>query len=148
MMTTTERKKLTEPLASVTEFFGWLMVLALAVIAGLRAFGPRGYGGLPSVCENQPGTTFNGSWTTPFVAAKPGASIDIIGTVQACAVHPGIAQWALYGQTIGGDLFVELAWGVVRSTMPVPALAGAALLSLARIFRVGVAMENDLKGTV
>jgi hypothetical protein len=223
MMTTTERKKLTEPLASVTEFFGWLMVLALAVIAGLWAFGPRGYGGLPSVCENQPGATYDGEWQTPFVSAKPGASMEIIGTVQACTTHPGIGQWALYGlaevptivawcgvllllwrmirvagregpftpavatamrrlgwfilagsltvavlravstglllsgqlqggtipgQTIGGDLFVELAWGVVRSTMPVPALAGAALLSLARIFRVGVAMENDLKGTV
>ncbi len=220
---TTERRKLTEPLASVTEFFGWLMVLALAVLAGLWAFGPRGYGGLPPVCENQPGTTSSGSWTTPYVAAKPGASIEIIGTVQACANHPGIAQWALYGlaevpttvawcgvllllwrmirvagregpftpavaramrrlgwfilagsltvavlravsiglllsgqieggsipdQTIGGDLFVELVWGVVRSTVPVPALAGAALLTLARIFRVGAAMEDELKGTV
>ena len=34
------------------------------------------------------------------------------------------------------------------ATVPVPALAGAALLTLARIFRVGAAMEDELKGTV
>jgi hypothetical protein len=227
VMTTTERRKLTEPLESVTGFFGMLMVLALAVFAGFWAFGSGAYSAGPGqVCENQPGATYSGDWQTPYVSAKPGASIDIIGTVQACTNHPGIGQWALYGltevptivawcgvllllwrmirvadqagpftpavatamrrlgwfilagsltvavlravstglllsgqlgagttqgqggETIDGDLFVELAWGVIRATMPVPALAGAALLTLARIFRVGVAMENDLKGTV
>jgi hypothetical protein len=227
VMTTTERKKLTEPLASVTSFFGMLMVLALAVFAGFWAFGSGAYSAGPGqVCENQPGATYSGDWQTPFVSAKPGASIDIVGTVQACTNHPGIGQWALYslaqvptilawcgvllllwrmirvadqagpftpavatamrrlgwfilagsltvavlravstglllsgqleagtgqgqgGETIGGDLFVELAWGVIRATMPVPALAGAALLTLARIFRVGAAMDDELKGTV
>jgi hypothetical protein len=230
VMSTTERKKLTEPLESVTGFFGALMVLALAVFAGFWAFGSGAYSAGPGqVCENQPGATYSGDWQTPYVSAKPGASIDIIGTVQACTNHPGIGQWALYGltevptilawggvllllwrmiraadqagpftpavatamrrlgwfilagsltvavlhavstglllssqlqagttqggttqggETIGGDLFVELVWGVIRATMPVPALAGAALLTLARMFRVGVAMEHDLQGTV
>ena len=226
-MTTSERKKLTEPLESVTGFFGALMVLALAVFAGFWAFGSGTYSaGLGQVCENQPGTTYNGDWQTPYASAKPGASIDIIGTVQACTNHPGIGQWVLYGltvfpttlawggvllllwrmirtadqagpfapavatamrrlgwfilagsltvavlhavstglllssqlgagtpqaqggETVTGDLFVELAWGVIRATMPVPALAGAALLTLARMFRVGVAMEHELQGTV
>jgi Protein of unknown function (DUF2975) len=218
MMTTTDRKKLTEPLASVTGYFGALMLLGLAVLAGLWAFGPRGYGGAPSVCVNQPDVTYGSSWQTPLVAAKPGASINILGTVQACAVHPGIGQWALYGlaevptilawggvllllwrmirfagqegpftpavatamrrlgwfilagsltvallravsidlllggllkgETTGVTMYPGLAWGVVRATMPVPALAGAALLTLARIFRVGIAMDDELKGTV
>jgi hypothetical protein len=217
---TAERRKLTEPLESVTGFFGTLMVLALAVFAGFWAFGSGIYSAGPGqVCENQPGATYSGEWQTPYVSAKPGASIDIIGTVQACTNHPGIGQWALYdltevptilawcgvllllwrmirvadqagpftpavatamrrlgwfilagsltvavlravstglllsgqleaGTTQGGDLFVELVWGVIRATMPVPALAGAALLTLARIFRVGAAMDDELKGTV
>ena len=218
MMTMNERKKLTEPLASVTGYFGVLMLLALAVFAGLWVFGSGAYGGTPSVCENQPGATYSGDWQTPFVSAKPGASIDIVGTVQACTNHPGIGQWALYGlaevptilawcgvllllwrmirvagragpftpavatamrrlgwfilagsltvallravgidlllsgllkgQTTGVSMYPGLAWGVARAIMPVPALAGAALLTLARIFRVGAAMDDELKGTV
>jgi hypothetical protein len=218
-MTTTERKKLTEPLASVTGFFGALMVLALAVAAGFWAFGSGTYSAGPSqVCEYQPGTTYSGSWQTPSVSAKPGASLNIVGTVSACTNHPGIGQWALYGlaevptilawcgvllllwrmirvadqagpftpavatamrrlgwfilagsltvallravstglllnsqltgETMGINLYPGLVWGVVRATMPVPALAGAALLTLARIFRVGAAMDDELKGTV
>jgi hypothetical protein len=95
--TTTERNKLTEPLASVTAYFGVLMLLALAVFGGFWAFGSGAYGGTPSVCEDQPGITYTGSWQSPFVAARPGASININGTVQACANDPGIGQWALYG---------------------------------------------------
>jgi hypothetical protein len=225
VMTTTERRKLTEPLESVTGFFGMLMVLTLAIFAGLWAFGSGSFSGGPGpVCENQPGATYSSSWQTPYVSAKPGASIEIVGTVQACTTHPGIGQWVLYGlaevptvvawcgvllllwrmirvagregpftpavaaamrrlgwfilagsltvavlralstglllsgqleagpnqggETIGGDLFVALVWGVIRATMPVPALAGAALLTLARIFRVGAAMDDELKGTV
>jgi hypothetical protein len=224
MMTMNERKKLTEPLASVTAYFGVLMLLALAVFAGLWAFGSGAYSAAQSVCEKQPGTTYgSSSWQTPLLSAKPGASISIIGTVQACTINPGAGQWVLYGltklptilawcgvllllwrmirvagqagpftravatamrrlgwfilagsltvavlhavstglllsgqleggtvkgMTIGGDLFAELVWGVVRATLPVPVLAGAALLTLARIFRVGVAMDDELKGTV
>jgi len=218
-MTTTERKKLTEPLASVTVYFGGLMVLALAVFAGFWAFGSGIYSTGPNqVCENDPGTTYGGSNQTPFVSAKPGASMETVGTVQACTNHAGIGQWALYGlaevptilawcgvllllwrmirvadragpftpavatamrrlgwfilaasltvavlravstgllldsqlqgDTMGAELYANLVWGVIRATMPVPALAGAALLTLARIFRVGAAMDDELKGTV
>ena len=220
-MTTTERKKLTEPLASVTTYFGVLMLLALAVFAGFWAFGSGVYSTGPTqVCENQPGDTYSGPWQPPaaLVAAKPGASMNVISTVQACTVRAGIGQWALYGlaevptilvwcgallllwrmirvadqagpftpavatamrrlgwfilagslavavlravstglllsgqlqgDTMGINLSPGLAWGVVRATLPVPALAGAALLTLARIFRVGAAMDDELKGTV
>jgi hypothetical protein len=213
---TTEQRKLTEPLASVTGFFGALLVLALAVFVGFSAFGPRDFIGRPSVCENQP-ATYSSNWQTPLVTAKPGASLQMIGTAQACANHPGIGQWALYGLaevptvlawcgvllllglmirvagregpfapavgtamrrlgwfilagsltvavlravstgllldsqiqgvSAGADMIVPLAWEGIRS-LPVPALAGAALLTLARIFRVGAAMDDELKGTV
>jgi hypothetical protein len=217
-MATTEHGKLTEPLASVTAYFGTLMLLALAVFAGFWAFGGPGYGP-GSVCENQPGITYSGPWQPPDVAARPGASINVISTVEGCAVHPGIGQWALYGlaevptilawcgvllllwrlirsagpagpftpavatamrrlgwfilagsltvallraasvdlllsgllkgETTGGlTMYPGLAWGVVRAIMPVPALAGAALLTLARIFTVGAAMDDELKSTV
>jgi hypothetical protein len=218
-MTTTDRKRLTEPLASVTVFFGVLMLLALAVFIGLWAFGTGLYSTGPSqVCENQPGATYDGEWQTPFVSAKPGASMEIIGTVQACTIHSGIGQWALYGlaevpmilawcgvllllwrmirvadqagpftpavaaamrrlgwfilagsltvallravstglllssqlqgDTTGINLYPGLVWQAVRAVMPVPALAGAALLTLARIFRLGVTMDDELRGTV
>lgn len=212
-----ERDKLTEPLATVTAYFGGLMALALAVFGGFWLFGSGGFGG-QTLCENEPGVTFGGSWQPLDVAPKPGASINVNGTVQACAIHPGVGQWALYtlaqlptilawcgvllllwrlvriagregpftpavatamrrlgwfillgsltvallhalavglllnglitGSATGANMVPGLLWGVIRSTMPVPALAGAALLSLARIFRVGVAMNDELKGTV
>lgn len=36
----------------------------------------------------------------------------------------------------------------VRSVVPVPVLAGAALLTFARITRLGVEMDDEIKGTV
>ena len=216
----TERRKLTEPLASVTMFFGMLMVLAPTVLVGFWAFGPRGLIGVPDVCENQPGENYSGPWQPPsaWVAPKPGASMSVISTVQACTNHSGIGQWALYGlaevptvlawlgvlfllwrmiraadqagpftpavatamrrlgwfilagsltvallravstglllssqlqgDTMGMNLYPGLVWEAIRAVMPVPALAGAALLTLARVFRVGVAMDDELKGTV
>jgi hypothetical protein len=218
VMTMAKRKKLTEPLASVTAYSGVLMLLALAVFAGLWVFGSGAYGGTPSVCENQPGITYSGPWQPPYLAARPGASINVNSTIEACANHPGIGQWALYGlaevptilawcgvllllwrmirvagragpftpavatamrrlgwfilagsltvallravgidlllngllkgQTTGVSMYPGLAWGVARAIMPVPALAGAALLTLARIFGVGAAMDDELKATV
>lgn len=218
MATTTEHDELTEPLASVTAYFGALMLLALAVFGGFWAFGSGSFAGSQSLCVNQPGITYGGSWQPADVAAKPGASMTVNSTVQACADHPGIGQWALYalaqlptvlawcgvllllwrlirttskhgpftpavaaamrrlgwfvlagsltvallralavdlllrglltGETTGTTMIPGLVWGVIRSVMPVPVLAGAALLSLGRIFRVGAAMNDELEGTV
>jgi hypothetical protein len=41
------------------------------------------------------------------VAARPGASINVISTVEGCAIHPGTGQWALYGLA---EVPTILAW--------------------------------------
>jgi hypothetical protein len=41
-----------------------------------------------------------------------------------------------------------VAVAAVRALVPVPALAGAALLTFARIVRLGAAMDDEIKGTV
>jgi hypothetical protein len=218
VITTTRRKNLTEPLASVTASFGIFMLLAAAVVAGFAIFGPGSV--LSSTpCVTVPGITENSSaWRSVAFTAKPGASLSVIGSTQACALHPGIGQWALYalaelptfaawggvllllwrmlraaertgpfsagvatamrrlglfvligsatvalvravslaillngmlqGQGAGSSLFASLASAAIRAVMPVPLLAGAGLLTLARIFRVGVVMNDDLQGTV
>ena len=66
-MTTTEHRKLTEPLESVTAIFGMLLLVALAAgvlfsIAGSGSFGGFGHA---AVCATQPNTGYGGSgWTT------------------------------------------------------------------------------------
>ena len=215
-MMTTEREKLTEPLESVTVFLGTLMLLALASYAVFAAVTGQ-IGNFGSVCVTQPGVRYADSgWSNPGgVAARPGASDSIVGTVQVCGSHSGIAQDVLYALTV---LPAVLFWGVVllalwriiaiarragpftsaiavamrrlgwliiagsaavavvraialnqlinamlvapgndvvnvvvalaHGLFPVPALTGAALLTFARIIRLGVTMDDDIKGTV
>jgi hypothetical protein len=226
-MVTTPRRKLTEPLGSVTAIFGSLLlasVLAGAVFAlsGIGSF--EGFG-KAFICVAQPGTGYGGS-TPPGVAARPGASISIDGTLQACANHPGFIQRVLYTLTAvpglltwGCVLFLlwrvivaarrrgpftvqvatvmrRLGWLIITGSvvsavvqrfaldqllntmlttrgafggvvvmqdhfggfqvitvalaglLPVPALAGAALLTMARIIRLGADMDEEIKGTV
>ena len=42
----------------------------------------------------------------------------------------------------------SVAFAALRALVPVPALAGAALLTFARIVRLGAAMDDELQGTV
>jgi hypothetical protein len=42
----------------------------------------------------------------------------------------------------------SIAVAALRALVPVPALAGAALLTFARIVRLGAAMDDELQGTV
>jgi hypothetical protein len=44
--------------------------------------------------------------------------------------------------------FVSVIFGPLRALVPVPLLAGAALLSFARIIRLGAEMDDEIKGTV
>ena len=217
-MMTTERRKLTEPLGSLTAIFGGLL-LAFTVIAIVLALTGRGslWGfGHELICATQPGTYGSGDWTAAQlgVTARPGASITVNGALQACANHPGIGQRALYtlmslpGWLVWGCvLFLlwrvisaarrtgpftpqaavamrRLGWLIIVGTavaavvqgfaldqllntmlaprtsfynlitvpfhalLPVSALAGAALLTFARIIRLGADMDDELKGTV
>jgi hypothetical protein len=48
----------------------------------------------------------------------------------------------------GGGTVVDVVFGPLKDLLPVPALAGAALLTFARITRAGVAMDDEIKATV
>jgi hypothetical protein len=81
MTTSNERDELTEPLASVTRFFGGLMIIAALIGTGYLVFGSGTFGGVPGfVCVGQPGTEYGGDWSTAAVTARPGHSINIIGS--------------------------------------------------------------------
>jgi hypothetical protein len=214
MTTSDERSRLTEPLESVTAFFGGLMILAALVGVAFLVFGAGTFGGLSSsVCVTQPGTQYGASgWNVPFVTARPGNSVSITGALQACADHATVGEQAL---SIVAGLSAVVFWGsllfllwrmivtarrhgpftqrvaaalrrlgwfiiigaataaVVRLIatdalltmmtsvdspfanllevplhMPVPLLTGAALLTFARIIRVGAAMDAEIQGTI
>jgi hypothetical protein len=215
-MMTTPRRKLTEPLGSVTEFLGLMLLFLLVAVLGFTAFGSGSIGGFgdASVCVTQPGNIGDSSWTTQLATARPGASIQINGQVQACADHPSFGQRVLYTLTglpgllvWGSVLFLlwrvivaarrtgpftisvatamrRLGWVIlvgtvaataiqglatdqllnemirpgsgyadgliepIRAMVPVPLLAGSALLTFARIMRRGADMDDEIKGTV
>ena len=122
-MTTTDRR-LTEPLRSVTYVFGGLLLAftVIAAIAAIAGSGSIGGFGNASVCVTQPGTGYGGdNWVAQLrIAARPGASLSINGTLQACALHPSLQQRLLYTFTAlpsvlvwAGVLF--LLWRLVRT---------------------------------
>ena len=216
-MTTTDRK-LTEPLGTVTGVFGAfvLVITALGVVAALVGFGSfGGFGRQAIICATQPNTFYGGSdWTAHLgVAAQPGVTLSVNGTLQACASHPSVYQRLMYTFTSAPSELVWaallfLVWRLVRAAdrtgpftqpvatrmrwlgwvvlvgaltatavqgaatdallntllkaqtsfgdtwstlpriLPVPLLAWAVLLTFARIIRLGVAMDEDIQGTV
>ena len=73
----------------------------------------------------------------------------LAGAVVAAAVEE-LAMVLLLGSLVtpppeGID---SVAFAALRALVPVPALAGAALLTFARIVRLGAAMDDELQGTV
>ncbi len=112
MTTSNERGDLTEPLESVTRFFGTLMIIAALVGVAFLVFGSGTYGGLPgNVCVRQPGAEYNSSgWNTPFVTARSGHSVSIIGSLQVCADHASFGEQAL---GVLAALPAALFWGGV-----------------------------------
>jgi hypothetical protein len=106
-MMTDERRNLTEPLESVTAFFGLLLLIALVGGVVLALFGTGTYGGFGPFsggCATQQGITYGSSgWTWPSdtgIAARPGiSSISVSGTLVACADHPGVADRILNSLT-------------------------------------------------
>jgi hypothetical protein len=153
------------------------------------------------------------------VYPRQGGSLAVVGDIQACAPHPGLAQWSLYlltrlpglvlwgcllvlilrlisqtdrsgpftpraaatmrqlgwlviagsmvvaaASTIGADLLMQMLvtpplfdastvifdalLAAVKALFPVPALAGAALITFGRITGVGVVLDEEIKATV
>jgi len=219
MTTTQHRRRLTEPLETITILFGTLLVMGLiaGVVLSLTGTGSiGGFGSGADICATQPNAAYDqgGPYSHPGVAARPGASITINGALQACAGHPSIGQrilytltdtpgtalWALMlfllwrvilaagrngpftvqvaatirrlgwvviaGNVVAGALqgyaldqllttmltpgqgYGDVINGMLHAVLPVPALIGAALLTFARIFRVGAEMDDELRGTV
>jgi hypothetical protein len=216
MTTSDERSRLTEPLESVTAFFGGLMILAALVGVAFLVFGSGTFGGLSSsVCVTQPGAQYGDSgWNVPVevVAARPGNSVSIAGALVACADHATVGEQALsivaglsavvfWGSLLfllwrmivtarrhgpftqrGAAALRRLGWFIIIGAataavvrliaidtllsmmtsvgqpfanllevplhMPVPLLTGAALLTFARIIRVGAAMDAEIQGTI
>jgi len=73
----------------------------------------------------------------------------IVGAVLAAAIEQ-LAMVLLFNSLVtpqpeGID---SVAFAALLALVPVPALAGAALLTFARIVRVGAAMDDELQGTV
>jgi hypothetical protein len=99
----TQRRKLTEPLESVAWFFITLTAIGVLGVIGFTVFGSGsifGIGRESFVCVTQPFATYSSSdWhvTGLDVHNRPGNSLQINGTLQACADHPGIGQHVLYG---------------------------------------------------
>jgi len=112
MTTNDERRGLTEPLESVTTFFGALMIIAALIGVAFLVFGSGGtYGGLPgSVCVTNPGTEYGGDWHTSAVTARPGHSVSIIGSLQVCADHATLGEQTL---NVVAALTAVLFWGGV-----------------------------------
>jgi hypothetical protein len=111
MTTDNERRGLTEPLGSVTRFFGALMIIAALIGTAFLVFGSGTFGGVPGfVCVTDPATEYGGDWSTSAVTARPGHSISIAGSVQVCADHATLGEDAL---SIVAALPSVLFWGGV-----------------------------------
>lgn len=217
-MMTTQRWKLTEPLGSVTAMFGGVLLVVTVAAAAFTVAGPGSLGGFGDarICATQPRTVYSGGeWPSHLgIAARPGASVSINGTLQACALHPGFGQRVLYtlmslpGALVWGSVLLllwllirqarrtgpftaqvavamrRLGWLIlagsaaaaavqgfaldqllntmlaahdhfgdvlgepIRALLPVPVLAGAALLTFARIISLGTEMDAEIQATV
>jgi hypothetical protein len=217
-MRTAKPAELTEPLGTITAIFGGLLLFVTAAGGVLTVAGSGSLFGFghTTICATQPNTGYSGeNWTSHMgIAPRPGASVTINGTLQACALHPGIGQRILYslmslpGALVWGAVLF-LLWLVIRGArrtgpftvqvavamrrlgwliiagsaaaaavqgfaldqllntmlaaqdhfgdaltepvhalLPVPLLAGAALLTFARIIRLGADMDDEIKATV
>jgi hypothetical protein len=73
----------------------------------------------------------------------------IAGAVLAAAIEQ-LSMVLLFSSLVTPppEGIASVAFAAVRGLVPVPALAGAALLTFARIVRLGAAMDDELQGTV
>ncbi len=124
------------PLSWTARLDGRFLILYLVATAYFLSRGFDGGGPQGSVCVDTAYPYDGAAWG---FAARPGASVRAGGDVTACALHP----------SDGGSIVVDvLLFGPLKALVPVPALAGAALLTFGRITRVGAVMDEELKATV
>jgi hypothetical protein len=118
MATTPQRRRLTEPLESITAFFGVVTVLGgpftVQVATAIRRLG----------------------W------------VIIVGNLAVGAVQGFALDQLLNTMLTVQDEYGDAITGMLHALFPVPVLVGAALLTFARIFRLGAEMDDDLQGTV
>lgn len=117
MTTSDERRGLTEPLESVTTFFGALMIFAVLAGVALILFGSGAYSVVSStVCATEAGTQYGidghdaSVIAGPSVTPRPGNSIAMNGALQVCADHATLGEQALNLMTA---LPTVLFWGSV-----------------------------------
>ena len=96
-----------------------------------------------------PGSRGTGSFTVQAaVAMRRLGWLIIAGTAAATAVQgfalDQLLNTMLTPPTAGGDAVLE----AFHALLPVPLLAGAALLTFARIIRLGAAMDDEIRATV
>jgi hypothetical protein len=212
-------RRLTHPLGAIAGLYGTALVLYVAASAYWLSRGfVLGGGRRGSACVDTAFSSSGGAGSGHTALA--GASISAASNIQACALHPSLAQWALFLLTKAPDMVLwgwllllvwqlvsrasrsgpftartastmhQLGWVVIAGSMtagvlvalgadlltrmlmtpptysgagvaldilifaplkallPVPALAGAALLSFARIIRAGAVLDEEIKATV
>lgn len=155
---TTERQKLTEPLGFVTTLFGGLLLFAFAAGLALSVAGRGSIGGFGSttVCVAQPNTGYSGDdWTRHLgIAARPGTSVTINGTLQACAAHPSIGQRVLSSlmslpSALVWAAVLFLLWRLMRAarrTGPFTVGVAAAMRRLGWLIIVGSVVAGAVQG--
>lgn len=72
----------------------------------------------------------------------------IAGSVAAAFVRAVAVDQLLSATVVTPAGYVNLIVAPIRGLFPGPALAGTALLTFARIIRLGAAMDDEIKGTV
>jgi hypothetical protein len=72
----------------------------------------------------------------------------IAGSVAAAAVQGFALDQLLNTMLTPPGSFGDVISEPIHALVPVPALAGAALLTFARIIRLGAEMDDEIKGTV
>ena len=209
---------LTQPLGAIAGLYGRVLVLYVAAAGFWLSRGFGGGGPHGSVCVDT-AFPFSGGAGSAH-SARAGASVSAVGNIRACALHPSLAQWALFMLTKVPDIvlwgfLLLLVWRLIRTAsrtgpftahasttmqqigwvviggsliagalgalgadlltrmlmipatysgggipvdiliaaplkalLPVPAIAGATLLSFARITRAGAVLDEEIKATV
>jgi len=72
----------------------------------------------------------------------------LVGAVVGALVHEFAVDELLVSMARLPQPFTSMIFGPLRALVPVPALAGAALLTFARIIGLGAEMDEEIKGTV
>ncbi len=72
----------------------------------------------------------------------------IVGTAAATALQGFALDQLLTTMLTPPGSHGDVLLGPVRSLLPVPLLVGAALLTFARIIRLGADMDDEIKATV